>query len=300
MPTAWRWPTRPAAAWKDSPRAIGLKQPEGRTRDYTPRRVEIVGKVGSCADENAAVEQDQKSRPGEIVMLLGYCHTSLANYVAPTATRVIDKNPVARLSEADLPPERRPLVDAPAGLPGLAVSQSKAQSMLQALLDRDEDIYVRLSEPDLVEDLDKAGKRLKPEWLRIRLRDIHADYVTAQKIWRPLAGQLLPDARPRTFIERADLPAQGGNSRLIHCWCKQGDCTGKWPVLSLDADNLGTRPYACIATSDYLLGPGRGDRDPGDHAERTGRICRAAGQLSAANRRPPPAAPPLAAAQRRA
>ncbi len=107
----------------------------------------------------------------------------------------------------------------------------------------------------------RAGKRLKPEWLRIRLADIHADYVAALKDWRPLAGQLAPDARPRTFIERADLsadqPSNGQNPRLIHCWCKQGDCAGKWPVLSLDADNLGPRPYACIATNDYLLGPGR-------------------------------------------
>jgi hypothetical protein len=36
------------------------------------------------------------------------------------------------------------------------------------------------------------------------------------------------------------------------CYCREKDCTGRWPIATFDADNLRTRPYACTQIGPYL------------------------------------------------
>jgi hypothetical protein len=187
--------------------------------------------------------------------VMGYCHISLANYVAPVSTRVIDKSPVYRLTESELPGAQRSLIEARADLPGLATGKAMAAQMLRALLTGDEGAYARLSEPDLAEELDQLGRKSKPEWMRVRLKDINGDFTPMRRLWSTRSGRIDADTPSRSFIEASDLADREGTPRLIHCWCIQPDCTGKWPVTRFDADNLAARPYRCIATGDYLLGP---------------------------------------------
>ena len=35
-------------------------------------------------------------------------------------------------------------------------------------------------------------------------------------------------------------------------YCREKDCTGRWPIATFDADNLRTRPYACTQIEPYL------------------------------------------------
>lgn len=240
----------PPTSWDNAPRATAVKPRSGLRRGRTPQQIEVIGRVGSCAADNEVAESDRTR--GDLFMVFGYCQISRANYVTPSAIRVIDKTPVPRLTEVDVPPDQRSLVSAPAALRDLAESQALAREMMRALLDGDEDRYVRLSEPALIEDLDRKG--LKPDWLRIRLRDIRADYVPARQLVRAQAGALSATAPLTSFITRSDLAVTEGRPSLIHCWCKTTDCTGRWPVTPFDADNRRERPYICIATNDYLLG----------------------------------------------
>jgi hypothetical protein len=233
----------PLDVWKGHPRAIVIKPRKGPSRDRTPRLTEVVGRIGSCADENAAVEAMQ-SQTSDIIFLAGYCHTSLENYVVPSVVRAIGKNVVPRLQ-------------APAGLKGLPEAQVEAKRMLRILLDHDEDGYARSSQPELAEDLDKTKGARKPDWLSERLHDIHIDYARIEGRIQPDVNRLAPDAAMMTFVERSELSSDDSFPSLLHCWCKGPDCAGRWPVLLADADNLRQRPFLCITTNGYLLGPER-------------------------------------------
>ena len=243
----------PLSSWASGPRAIAIKRDSGLPRNRTAQRIEVIGTVGSCAADNEVAESDRTR--GDLFLVLGYCHASQGNYIDPTSIRVIDKAPVVRLAQAEIASEAQPLIAAPADMPGLGESQAIARRMLQALQAGDEDSFVRLADPDLIEDLDKKG--LKPDWLRERLREYHEDYVPARQLVRAQGATLTADAPLATFIERSDLPVTSTYPALVHCWCKSGDCAGRWPVVPFDADNLRARPYLCIATNEYLLGPGK-------------------------------------------
>jgi hypothetical protein len=226
----------------------------------TPKAVlaEIIGFVGSCADQNAAVEAEQAKRPDDIIMVGGYCHTSLETFVTPVSIRVISTAPISRLTEADLLEEGRKLVEAPPSLTGRNDHLATARAFAAALANGDQRAFARLTDPEIGPDLDTLGAQPAPAWLRQHLRDAHRAFVKAAAVRQRFADLgRVEDRQEHIFVDREDLEASkagsGGVSSFTTCWCKTPNCTARWPVIALDVDNDPVRPYLCVPTNDYVI-----------------------------------------------
>lgn len=228
-----------------------------------PRLVEVVGRIGSCKVQNDIVGAMQEAHPEQIIMVSGYCHTSLETYIEPVVVRVLRSGPITRLLEEEVPEDRRELVDAPAEFIGLALYLSGARTMADALATGDEETFRRLVRPDLQDDIDKLGSKSPPGWLRSALREVHSEFTSHKALRRSFAAIYPLGTRPqRVLVDRADRDAfrTTGDvlSHFVVCWCKTADCTGRWPVRAFDADNHPNRPYLCAIANDYILGPRAG------------------------------------------
>ena len=236
--------------------------PKGR-----PITIEVVGKVGSCADANAAVAQMSRDS-GDIVMVAGYCHTSLETYVTPDVVRVLSRAPIPRLSEAEVPAERRRLVEANPTPGDYETHVAAARAFVAAIEAHDEVTYRRLRHPEVQDEITELDGTPVPDWLRENIRDAHRDF-TRQAVPR---FALMAGAREeRVFIERAEPDDTGSNppDAYIICWCTGPNCTGRWTVVPSDADNDPARPYFCTTTGLYVLGPRRGTAIAVEAARRT-------------------------------
>lgn len=225
--------------------------PKGR-----PITIEVVGKVGSCADAHAAVAQMSRDT-GDIVMVSGYCHTSLETYVTPDIVRTVSRAPIPRLTEAEVPAERRKLVEARSTPGGYKTHVAAARAFVAAIETHDEAAYRRLRHPEVEDEIAELDGKPPPDWLRDHIRDAHKDF-TRQAVPR---FALKAGAREeRVFVERDDADDSGSDSpdRYIICWCTGPTCTGRWPITLADADNDPIRPYFCATTGEYVLGRQRG------------------------------------------
>ncbi|MEO7689540.1 MAG: hypothetical protein ABIS51_09650 [Sphingomonas sp.] len=223
-----------------------------------PILVEVTGAVGSCATDNAIVAAMAAAEPDSFIMVGGYCHTSLATYIRPISIRDLHGGNPVRLVEGEVPLDRRQLVEAPAGLPGRVEITVAARSLVAAIAARDEETFRRLSSPDVQRELDRSNSEM-PDWLRRDLAESHRDFVKITGSNSPFASvSTLAGRQERVLIERSELADaledSGGKPELTICWCKTADCSGRWPVIAFDADNLPRRPYLCVHTSEYELG----------------------------------------------
>jgi hypothetical protein len=233
-------PVQPFGA--DARRSILLlpNRETSRRQSERPAMLEVTGRVGSCQDANDEAAALQAVSPNQFIMAGGYCHTSLATYISPSHIRVIDPTRPARLTEAEVSPEQRDIMDAPADWSALPAMRDAAHALFNALAKRDQAAFVRLSEPYY--DWPIPAKEAKQNFARL---------TTAKSAF----AHVPPDTQQeRAFTERLT-PEEGTPSDLLLCRCKTSDCTGKWPALRRDADNLPERPYLCVAANDYLLGP---------------------------------------------
>ena len=226
--------------------------PQGR-----PLRIEVIGKIGSCADAHAAVEQESRET-GDIVMVSGYCHTSSETFVTPDIVRVQSRAPIMRLTEAEVAPADRLLVDAPATPKDWREEHvAAARAFVAAIEAGDEAAYRRLRHPEIEDDIAELDGKPVPDWLQEDIREAHRDFVR-QTV--PRFAHVAGAREERALVARADdSDADEPPGTLIVCWCIGPSCTGRWPVVPADADNDPVRPYFCATSRGYVLGPRRGD-----------------------------------------
>lgn len=236
--------------------------PAGR-RVPGPVEAQIVGTVGSCASAHAEVRAYGEAHPGVFAMVSGYCHTSVENFVRPRSVSPLSGARVARLTESEVPADRRPLVEAPEAAPDRPRHVAGARAMAAAITARDEAAFLRLSDPDSSFDLAGLDGARPEAWLRDKLRKAHRLFLRETGRGSVFAGLGPVERRQeRTFVDRSELadamrPDGEPPSHFVTCWCRTADCAGRWPVRLRDADNDVRRPYACVRTSDYLV-PGKG------------------------------------------
>ena len=234
--------------------------PRGRSRrERKPMMVEVTGTIGSCADQNAAVAAMQAAAPADIIMISGYCHTSLETFIRAVHIRVLSRASISRLLEAEVPADRRELVVVPSGIARRTDHIAAARAMAAAMATGDELAYRRLARPAVQQELDSLGGRPAPGWLRRAVREAHADFAGSAALRRDFAAISPLATHPeRVLVDRAELSAPESGRRptaFVVCWCKTTDCAGRWPVAAFDADNEPERPYLCARTTDYILGP---------------------------------------------
>jgi hypothetical protein len=218
--------------------------------------VELVGRIGSCADAHAAVAQMQAEHPDDILMVSGYCHTSVETYVEPGSIRRLGGG-VKRLVEAEVPAARRSLVEAPEAAPGAQAHLAAVGGFVAAVVSGDEQAFRRLVAPESQDELDKLHGAPAPEWLS-------RDLAENRKLFRAARNQRADLAAIRQwklFLARDELAAwrRSGDRPVafIACGCRSASCAGLWPVTPLDADSDPSRPYRCIRSHDYLIYKGR-------------------------------------------
>ncbi|MDF7775163.1 hypothetical protein P1X14_07885 [Sphingomonas sp. AOB5] len=215
-----------------------------------PARVEAVGRVGSCRDEHDAIGAIQAQSPDDIVMVGGYCHTSLQTYIRMPELRILSTAPILRLTEAEVPPGERQLVEAEPDLAGYAEQVVAARKVIDALATGDREAFQFLDWPETGEEggVPKREARAESGPRFERLSASRALYARLRD-----AGQ----DRMRVFIERSWLDSvrehPGERAPLLSCWCKTESCEGRWPVARMDADNVTERSYLCVATNDYVV-----------------------------------------------
>jgi len=204
-----------------------------------PAMVEIIGKLDSCTEQRAAFDALEKQKPRSIIMMTGYCHMSRENYVDPVSITVTSNKPITRLTEKEVPSDRRPLTDAPNDLPHRAAQIATMRAFVTAIAAGDEATWEKLLRPP---SLPPIGTPL-PEGAFLQAAQTFAG--------------IRPDGSSpeRIFVDRTDV----GNEhmkmvgpQLIACWCKTGDCTSKWPVTPQDADVMPERPYVCLRATMYI------------------------------------------------
>jgi hypothetical protein len=247
----------PRAGWgKDVRHTIVLYDRNRIWSRRKPATVKVIGIIGSCADQNAAIEQMQLDNPNEIIMVSGYCHTSLETYIETASLRIISYDPIPRLVEAEVPVEGRELVEAPLDHPGRVEHVAAARAMVEALVTGNEETFRRLSRPEVQHDIDGLDGKPMPDWLKRNMHETHARFSDMKALRRRFAAVYPFGSRQeRIFINRDDLQAVGNESysQLIACWCTAVDCSGRWPIMTLDADNNSKRPYLCLQANDYVI-----------------------------------------------
>jgi hypothetical protein len=234
--------------------------PDGPTRrERDPRMVEIVGRIGSCARMHELVREMRERERDHLIMVAGYCHTSLESYVRPTTIRVTDHRAIPRPTEAEVAPGRRQLIDAPATVPLRNEQAAAARALAAAIAAGDQAAFRRLHDPDLQAEIDRPGGTRTPAMIRAETGEENARLRRLRAPDSVFAG--LPAAtsrQERVFVTREDqsdaaAPGAHDDVPLLTCWCRSADCTGRWPVRTVDADNDRHRPYACVQTSGRVV-----------------------------------------------
>lgn len=228
-----------------------------RDGQFPPALVELVGRLSDCGWAHDAVASYQAAHPDEIVMVSGFCHTSIEAYFDKPMVRILSTAPILRLLEAEVPLAKRLLVETPAVLPGRGKAIDAAKALLVAISTRDEAAFRRLHNPLAQDILDTDGPSGRTnEWVA----EAHTDFLRSGTL-RPVAAAILahPERQTRVFIEAddaADFRDNGGTPyRLTTCWCTVDNCSGRWPIALYQADNIPARPYFCAMVGSYLLGP---------------------------------------------
>jgi hypothetical protein len=218
---------------------------------------EVSGRVVDCGQQNDFIAAEQ-AKTSDLLMLGGYCHTSMETYLDRPSVRLLLKAPVARLVEAEVPVERRLLVAAPADVPGSDKAAATGRALLTVIATRDEAGFRRLHNPlaqDII-DTDGADSARTNDWVK----EAHKDFIASGRLQSVITTILKsPQRQMRIFIEPdslADFRKDGADpDRLVSCWCTANDCSGRWPIAPEQVDNAPGRPYFCVFVSSYLLGP---------------------------------------------
>jgi hypothetical protein len=209
------------------------------TEDY--QHVSIVGRVQDCEEVRACVHE--AAGPDEIVMISGYCHNSNGAYIWIENLRRRKGRPFERQMTAR--PGYRDLTPAPEDWAHRAKVDALADEFLKALRsgDRERLLALHFRNAELEWEDDEA------QVVRFVLKDRKSPFLDTRKRSELPQRQIL--------VERASLESNderdSSNYRATICFCREDDCTGRWPIASFDADNLRTRPYVCTTVSPYYV-----------------------------------------------
>jgi hypothetical protein len=235
----------------------------GVVRRDRAAEVEVIGIVQSCALANDSAAEEQREHPETIIMVAGYCHTSLEPYLLVRSVRVASPRPVYRLLETEVPIGQRRLVPVSGSDRQVENLRAVAQTLFRAVLDGNERAAVPLIAPDL-QSRQALTAGPHADWVRERTAEARALFRRASARNSAFRSALPPDQRQEIVLgaalygeapeSEAERAAGADLSHLTICWCRLRDCGGRWPVLDSDADNHPSRPYACVRTNDFVLG----------------------------------------------
>jgi len=221
---------------------LGLDNLRWLSDEY--RHVSIVGTVGDCENVRACVRA--AAGPDEIVMVSGYCHYASGAFLSVQRVRARRGKPLERQMGMAARADYGNLEPAPPDWPHRAQVEGFADAFITALRAKDRAAlaamhFGNVGEPEEPDVLDFLLLRSKSPFAAIRTSSI------------PPQRQILIERLPLDWTTEDDVHNDDDNYAATVCFCKESDCAGRWPIAAFDADNLPTRPYACVEVGPYVL-----------------------------------------------
>lgn len=220
---------------------IGLDNIKGRYSNRY-RGVSILGRVQDCETVRNCV--NASAGENEIVMISGYCHYFDGAYLWIHALKSRRSPAFTRRMGANGRDDYGDLTVAPTDWLNRARIDTLASEFLNALQSGDgeklADIHFR--NVGLKWEDDEAAM------LKLLLKDRRSPFSDIRTASTPPQRIIL--------VERWSLEEEQSSDEYAAtvCFCREKDCTGRWPIASFDADNLPARPYACTHIEPYVDG----------------------------------------------
>ena len=205
------------------------------------RTTRITGRVQDCGEMRQAVEAG--APPGSLYMISGYCHYWSGAYLRVVAHRDQGPNRLYRAVD-NLSGDMEPV---PAEWPHRAMADDYRGRFLKALKAGDTAALGVLHTPYVEnpeEGLEAAQAILARRSIFSEIRRSVGDPQTVYLTYRDLDEQ--------------DRAREG--YRVTMRFCREADCTGRWPVDGRDVKGLASHPYACTELTPWLLSPKQGER----------------------------------------
>lgn len=204
------------------------------------RRVSVLGRVQDCETVRNCVYSS--AGENEFVMITGYCHSYNGPYLWVHNLRYHRGQPFVRRLGSDARSDYGDLVPAPEEWWYRAKVTSLASEFLVALQTRDRNKLADIHFRNVGEDDEES----EGEMLRFLLKDRQSPFASIRTATTPPQQIILVERSQFEEEESAD------DYFATVCFCREKDCTGRWPIATFDADNLPTRPYACTQIEPYL------------------------------------------------
>jgi hypothetical protein len=227
------------------PSSSGLRLGLDHIDDYYSDRyrgVKIVGRVQDCETVRNCVHSS--AGEDEIVFISGYCHSNDGAYLWVTDLRFRRSPVFKRQTGSSGRDDYGDLIVAPANWLNLKSITTLANDFLKALQSSDAnklaDIHFR--NVGLQWEDDEATM------LKFLLNDRRSPFNAIRTATTPPQQIILLD---RSSL--ADEQSSDQYSATV-CFCRESDCTGRWPIASFDADNIRSRPYACTRIDSNVHG----------------------------------------------
>lgn len=219
---------------------LGLAGLNGR---YSERyqHVSILGYVQDCEEVRACALAS--AGPDEIVFVTGYCHSYNGAHIAVARLRKRKGEPFERQMGAAARPGYGDLAPAPEDWLHRAKVDALASEFLEAVRSKDRDKLLQLH-------FDNAGLKWeddKVKLIRFLLEDRRSPFADFRRRSDLPQRQILVE---RDLLESRD-ERDADNYSSVVCFCREDDCTDRWPIATFDADNLPVRPYVCTTIGPY-------------------------------------------------
>lgn len=206
------------------------------------REATVVGRVQDC--ETVSQILRSAADAGEIVFIRGYCHHYRGPYLRIVS---VIEGPPARIERQLIRKgeDYGDIVPAAAEWAYRPFVEELSESFLAALRRGDKKALGKLMTPDPEAEPDE-DTRAQVRWLLDARTSPFAPLRSA------LPGQRMIFV-DRWFDEGEIAIDDQDSYRATVCFCLTADCGGRWPITARDADNLRSRPYACIKTGPYIV-----------------------------------------------
>ena len=213
------------------------------------RHVSILGRVQDCETVRSCVQAS--AADGELVMVSGYCHYFDGPYVFVHGLE-LRRGPAferrmggyGRDGYGDLEP-------APEDWPHRTTVDALASEFLRALRSNDRERLAGLHFRDVGLDWKEDETALLHFLLSARdspFANIRTSQTSPQQV------VLIERQRLRQSQEDSATGNEPSDYTATVCFCRERNCSGRWPIATFDADNIAARPYACTRVAPYLDG----------------------------------------------
>eukprot|EP01030_Chromulinospumella_sphaerica_P017399 gene17399-17228_t len=206
------------------------------------RMTEVTGRVQDCETTRNAVQAT--AGPGQIAWTSGYCHSWDGAYLWVVAHR--DRGPIHLLRAVTAKAGWGDLEAAPADWPHRAFAEGYRRRFLDALKAGDFASLAKLHTP-YAENPDDGQAVAKA-------------ILAPNSVFREIASA--KGEVQTVFLTYRDLDADDAKMeqyRTTICFCREADCTGRWPIDQRDTRGLVSHPYACTELTPWLLSPKEGE-----------------------------------------